>query len=151
MDGPWPRIGPRAMTEWGNRRLVSLIAVEKAELKSAGERERDENDQRGGGWKGHEHAGSVLRVSEHVKVAERDVLVPRDVGRSVSVHMENHVYDFSAGAELGRELLGGKGAGLAEMTAIGIPVPAGFTVKTAASCRPGSRRRSLRTLRDSSR
>ena len=46
--------------------------------------------------------------------------------------MANHVYDFSAGGELGRELLGGKGAGLAEMTAIGIPVPAGFTVTTAA-------------------
>jgi pyruvate, orthophosphate dikinase len=60
------------------------------------------------------------------------VLETRDVGRSVSVHMENHVYDFSEGAELGRELLGGKGAGLAEMTAIGIPVPAGFTVTTAA-------------------
>jgi pyruvate,orthophosphate dikinase len=56
----------------------------------------------------------------------------RDVGRSVSVHMENHVYDFSEAAELGRELLGGKGAGLAEMTSIGIPVPAGFTVTTAA-------------------
>jgi pyruvate,orthophosphate dikinase len=108
------------------------MAVEKAELESAGEGERDENGQRGCGWKGHEHAGSVLRVSEHAKVAERDVLVPRDVGRSVSVDMENHVYDFSAGAELGRELLGGKGAGLAEMTAIGIPVPAGFTVTTAA-------------------
>jgi pyruvate,orthophosphate dikinase len=45
-----------------------------------------------------------------------------------------YVYDFSEGAELGRELLGGKGAGLAEMTAIGIPVPAGFTVTTEA-CR----------------
>ncbi|HEX2044904.1 MAG TPA: pyruvate, phosphate dikinase [Gaiellaceae bacterium] len=45
-----------------------------------------------------------------------------------------YVYDFSAGAELGRELLGGKGAGLAEMTAIGIPVPAGFTITTEA-CR----------------
>jgi pyruvate, orthophosphate dikinase len=66
------------------------------------------------------------------KAVERDVLETRDVGRSVSVHMENHVYDFSEGAELGRELLGGKGAGLAEMTAIGIPVPAGFTVTTAA-------------------
>jgi pyruvate,orthophosphate dikinase len=108
------------------------MAVEKAELESAGEGERDENDQRGRGWRGHAHAGSVLRVSERVKVAEGDVLVPRDVGRSVSVDMENHVYDFSAGAELGRELLGGKGAGLAEMTAIGIPVPAGFTVTTAA-------------------
>jgi pyruvate, orthophosphate dikinase len=46
--------------------------------------------------------------------------------------METYVYDFTEGAELGRELLGGKGAGLAEMTAIGIPVPAGFTVTTAA-------------------
>ena len=106
------------------------MAVEKAELESAGEGEGDENDQRGCSWKGHAHAGSVLRVSERVKTAERDVLVMPDVGRSV--HMENHVYDFSAAAELGRELLGGKGAGLAEMTAIGIPVPAGFTVTTAA-------------------
>jgi len=106
------------------------VAVEKAELESAGEGERDENDQRGCSCKGHAHAGSVLRVSERVKTAERDVLVTPHVGRSV--HMENHVYDFSAGAELGRELLGGKGAGLAEMTAIGIPVPAGFTVTTAA-------------------
>jgi pyruvate, orthophosphate dikinase len=46
--------------------------------------------------------------------------------------MDARVYDFSEGADLGRELLGGKGAGLAEMTAIGIPVPAGFTVTTAA-------------------
>jgi pyruvate,orthophosphate dikinase len=46
--------------------------------------------------------------------------------------METFVYDFSQAAELGRELLGGKGAGLAEMTAIGIPVPAGFTVTTEA-------------------
>src|SRR5215204_7400766 len=46
--------------------------------------------------------------------------------------MTEFVYDFTEEAELGRELLGGKGAGLAEMTAIGIPVPAGFTVTTAA-------------------
>jgi pyruvate, orthophosphate dikinase len=46
--------------------------------------------------------------------------------------MGTFVYDFSEAAELGRELLGGKGAGLAEMTAIGIPVPAGFTVTTEA-------------------
>ncbi|HXV56953.1 MAG TPA: pyruvate, phosphate dikinase [Gaiellaceae bacterium] len=45
-----------------------------------------------------------------------------------------YVYDFSEGAELGREVLGGKGIGLAEMTAIGLPVPAGFTVTTEA-CR----------------
>jgi pyruvate,orthophosphate dikinase len=45
-----------------------------------------------------------------------------------------YVYDFSEGGRLGSELLGGKGAGLAEMTAIGLPVPAGFTVTTEA-CR----------------
>ncbi len=42
------------------------------------------------------------------------------------------VYDFSESADVGRELLGGKGAGLAEMTALGIPVPSGFTITTAA-------------------
>jgi pyruvate,orthophosphate dikinase len=46
--------------------------------------------------------------------------------------MTTYVYDFAEGAGVGRELLGGKGAGLAEMTALGIPVPAGFTVTTAA-------------------
>ena len=45
-----------------------------------------------------------------------------------------YVYDFSEGGGLGRELLGGKGVGLAEMTALGLPVPAGFTVTTEA-CR----------------
>ncbi|MDQ3857289.1 MAG: pyruvate, phosphate dikinase [Actinomycetota bacterium] len=43
-----------------------------------------------------------------------------------------YVYDFSEGSEVGRHLLGGKGAGLAEMTALGIRVPAGFTVTTEA-------------------
>jgi pyruvate, orthophosphate dikinase len=71
-------------------------------------------------------------VSIPVKTADLDVLKSADVGKSVSATMETYVYDFSEGAELGRELLGGKGAGLAEMTAIGIPVPAGFTVTTAA-------------------
>ncbi|HEX2112120.1 MAG TPA: pyruvate, phosphate dikinase [Gaiellaceae bacterium] len=46
--------------------------------------------------------------------------------------MGRYVYDFAEGADLGRELLGGKGAGLAEMTALAIPVPAGFTVTTEA-------------------
>jgi pyruvate,orthophosphate dikinase len=46
--------------------------------------------------------------------------------------MPTYVYDFPEAADLGRDLLGGKGAGLAEMTALGIPVPAGFTVTTAA-------------------
>ena len=44
------------------------------------------------------------------------------------------VYDFDEPSEGGRNLLGGKGIGLAEMTQLGIPVPAGFTITTDA-CR----------------
>jgi pyruvate, orthophosphate dikinase len=44
-----------------------------------------------------------------------------------------YVFDFDEGSG-GRELLGGKGVGLAEMTALGVPVPAGFTITTDA-CR----------------
>jgi pyruvate,orthophosphate dikinase len=44
------------------------------------------------------------------------------------------VYDFAEPSEGGRELLGGKGIGLAEMTQLGVPVPAGFTITTDA-CR----------------
>ena len=44
------------------------------------------------------------------------------------------IFDFDEPAEGGKELLGGKGAGLAEMTALGIAVPAGFTITTDA-CR----------------
>jgi pyruvate,orthophosphate dikinase len=44
------------------------------------------------------------------------------------------VYDFDQPSEGGRELLGGKGMGLVEMTQLGIPVPAGFTITTDA-CR----------------
>ena len=47
---------------------------------------------------------------------------------------DRHVFDFDEAAEGGKELLGGKGAGLAEMTALGIPVPSGFTITTDA-CR----------------
>ena len=50
--------------------------------------------------------------------------------------MTKWVYFFGAGKAEGngewRDLLGGKGAGLAEMTRIGLPVPAGFTVSTEA-------------------
>jgi pyruvate, orthophosphate dikinase len=45
-----------------------------------------------------------------------------------------YVYDFDEHAEGGRELLGGKGVGLAEMTQFGVPVPVGFTITTEA-CR----------------
>ena len=45
-----------------------------------------------------------------------------------------YVYAFDEETTGGRELLGGKGIGLAEMTALGVPVPAGFTITTDA-CR----------------
>ena len=45
---------------------------------------------------------------------------------------KKYVYLFSEGNASMRNLLGGKGANLAEMTALGIPVPTGFTVTTEA-------------------
>src|SRR6201989_206123 len=42
------------------------------------------------------------------------------------------VYDFSEGGRDQRDLLGGKGANLAEMTNLGLPVPPGFTITTDA-------------------
>jgi pyruvate, orthophosphate dikinase len=47
---------------------------------------------------------------------------------------ERFVFDFDESTSGGRELLGGKGIGLAEMTQMGVPVPAGFTITTDA-CR----------------
>ncbi len=46
-----------------------------------------------------------------------------------------YVYLFSEGNGKMRELLGGKGANLAEMTKIGLPVPQGFTISTEACTR----------------
>ncbi|NGN62479.1 pyruvate, phosphate dikinase [Streptomyces sp. A7024] len=64
--------------------------------------------------------------------------------------MAKNVYDFTEGGREMAGLLGGKGAGLAEMTKMGLPVPPGFTVTTEA-CRhylrtgtePGGLRREI--------
>jgi pyruvate,orthophosphate dikinase len=45
-----------------------------------------------------------------------------------------YVYDFASGSKDQKDLLGGKGANLAEMTNLGLPVPPGFTITTEA-CR----------------
>jgi len=45
---------------------------------------------------------------------------------------EKFVYSFKEGNKDMKEILGGKGANLAEMTTIGLPVPAGFTITTTA-------------------
>jgi len=46
--------------------------------------------------------------------------------------MTVYVYDFTQGNKDQKDLLGGKGANLAEMTKLGLPVPPGFTVTTEA-------------------
>ena len=48
--------------------------------------------------------------------------------------MDKLVYDLSEGDKDQKDLLGGKGANLAEMTRLGLPVPPGFTITTDA-CR----------------
>ena len=46
--------------------------------------------------------------------------------------MKKYVYSFNEGSKEMKDLLGGKGANLAEMTRIGLPVPFGFTITTEA-------------------
>lgn len=53
----------------------------------------------------------------------------------MSTTQKKYVYLFSEGNANMRELLGGKGANLAEMTNIGLPVPKGFTISTEACTR----------------
>jgi pyruvate,orthophosphate dikinase len=48
------------------------------------------------------------------------------------MNVKKHVYDFAEGGASMKSLLGGKGANLAEMTSIGIPVPPGFIITTEA-------------------
>ena len=45
---------------------------------------------------------------------------------------KKYLYLFSEGNKDMREILGGKGANLAEMTRAGMPVPQGFTISTEA-------------------
>jgi pyruvate,orthophosphate dikinase len=53
---------------------------------------------------------------------------------STADHIKKYVYDFAEGNKDLKDLLGGKGANLAEMTQLGLPVPPGFTITTEA-CR----------------
>ncbi len=47
---------------------------------------------------------------------------------------KKYIYLFSEGKSSMKEILGGKGANLAEMTSLGMPVPCGFTISTEACC-----------------
>src|SRR5688500_17193696 len=61
-----------------------------------------------------------------------DVLCVADPCRRCAVGGTKWVYDFSEGSRDQKYLLGGKGANLAEMTNLGLPVPPGFTITTDA-------------------
>ena len=51
----------------------------------------------------------------------------------LEVNMAKWIYSFEEGCADDKALLGGKGANLAEMTNLGLPVPPGFTI-TTESC-----------------
>ncbi|MFJ8195714.1 pyruvate, phosphate dikinase [Streptomyces sp. NPDC096152] len=57
---------------------------------------------------------------------------PQVAGQGTSVEGVKFVYDFTEGNKDLKDLLGGKGANLAEMTNLGLPVPPGFTITTEA-------------------
>jgi pyruvate,orthophosphate dikinase len=59
---------------------------------------------------------------------------PTDAATRQTTATTKFVYDFAEGGKELRDLLGGKGANLAEMTNLGLPVPPGFTLTTEA-CR----------------
>ena len=81
-----------------------------------------------------------------------------DTASSTSTSNHKYVYFFGGGKADGngrmKDVLGGKGAGLAEMTNAGLPVPPGFTIQTEA-CReymrgklsPADRQRNARRSR----
>src|SRR5260370_31217378 len=77
-----------------------------------------------------------------VDTTARHLLVSKDFfdsPRQGAGSMTKYVYSFGAGraegSSLMRNLLGGKGCELAEMTNLGIPVPPGFTITTQAWAR----------------
>jgi pyruvate, orthophosphate dikinase len=76
-------------------------------------------------------ARRVQRGAEEHGGSDADWNDPRKEVRSMTTKL---VYDFDEDCEGGRELLGGKGLGLAQMTSLGLRVPDGFTVTTEA-CR----------------
>ena len=72
----------------------------------------------------------IMNVSESVRLRQHgpdNLLYRRNV-----LMARKWVYLFSEGNANMRELLGGKGANLAEMTSLGLPVPQGFTITTEA-------------------
>ncbi len=81
----------------------------------------------------------MLRVRDRRKSARRQIHLRFKKNLNTELQertatVKRYVYFFGAGKAEGdgemKDVLGGKGAGLAEMTRIGLPVPAGFTITT---------------------
>ena len=93
--------------------------------------------------------GSEAQPAGAARFHPEGVHEPRRLFRNRGGEMKR-VFSFgngvAEGAGLGKETLGGKGAGLAEMTALGIPVPPGFTIETSV-CADVSRGASLDGIR----
>ncbi|MDQ0601891.1 pyruvate,orthophosphate dikinase [Streptomyces canus] len=67
-----------------------------------------------------------------VRAATASSRESRTVSENKEPHVTKFVYDFTEGNKDLKDLLGGKGANLAEMTNLGLPVPPGFTITTEA-------------------
>lgn len=67
-----------------------------------------------------------------VRAATASSRESRTVSENKEPHVAKFVYDFTEGNKDLKDLLGGKGANLAEMTNLGLPVPPGFTITTEA-------------------
>ncbi len=74
------------------------------------------------------------RGTKSSKTRSRATATRGGATRNVAVRPRAHkwVYRFDEGSASMRDLLGGKGAGVAEMTRAGLPVPPGFTITTEA-------------------
>ncbi|MBA2274885.1 MAG: pyruvate, phosphate dikinase, partial [Actinobacteria bacterium] len=72
------------------------------------------------------------RCNSATKTRSSISLSTRDERGHTTVTTTKWVYDFSEGDASQKNLLGGKGANLAEMTNLGLPVPPGFTITTEA-------------------
>src|SRR5262249_3650644 len=74
--------------------------------------------------------GASARPKEHRSAMAETTTLSLD--QAVKQSPRKWVYLFSEGNATMRDLLGGKGAGVAEMTNAGLPVPPGFTITTEA-------------------
>ena len=104
--------------------LVTLCSARRSSSSTASSRRSGSRCARSPGWPSSGRGGGNRSLA-------------CDARRRAKTHPMSgprFVYDFDEPAPGGRELLGGKGIGLAEMTALGLPVPGGFTITTDA-CR----------------